>query len=219
MGLYWTKALSTFKKEEIRVLMCGLDAAGKTTVLYVSKLGEVVTTIPTIGFNVETITIKNIDITAWDVGGRDKIRPLWRHYYQNTKALIFVIDSNDRERLSEAQEELHRMCSELKDIPVLILANKQDLPNAMSKNELIEKLKLNTMTETGIKWHIQETCASQNIGIEEGFNWLVDAFPPADLIKPIDETINDAWLIKTDLINSFKASIKLFQTLFQKSVI
>merc|ERR1712093_432806 len=100
------------KRMEQRVLIVGLDAAGKTTTLYKLKLGEVVTTIPTIGFNVETVEYKNISFTAWDVGGQDKIRPLWRHYYQNTQGLIFVVDSNDRERVVEAREELQRMLNE-----------------------------------------------------------------------------------------------------------
>ena len=90
-------------KKQIRFLMVGLDAAGKTTILYKLKLGEIVTTIPTIGFNVETVEYKNISFTVWDVGGQDKIRPLWRHYFQNTQGLIFVVDSNDRERIGEAR--------------------------------------------------------------------------------------------------------------------
>ena len=113
------------------IISVGLDAAGKTTILYKLKLGEIVTTIPTIGninkssitagrnaliscltgFNVETVEYKNICFTVWDVGGQDKIRPLWRHYFQNTQGLIFVVDSNDRERIVEAQEELQKMVS------------------------------------------------------------------------------------------------------------
>merc|ERR1711925_61057 len=96
---------------EAKILMVGLDAAGKTTILYKLKLGEIVTTIPTIGFNVETVEYKNISFTVWDVGGQDKIRPLWRHYFQNTQGLIFVVDSNDRERAQEAKGELNRMLS------------------------------------------------------------------------------------------------------------
>lgn len=69
------------------------------------------TTIPTIGFNVETVEYKNICFTVWDVGGQDKIRPLWRHYFQNTQGLIFVVDSNDRERIVEAEKELQNMVS------------------------------------------------------------------------------------------------------------
>ncbi|KAI3980548.1 hypothetical protein MKX01_025113 [Papaver californicum] len=86
-----------FAKRDMRILMVGLDAAGKTTIIYKLKLGEIVTTIPTIGFNVETVEYKNVSFTVWDVGGQDKIRPLWRHYFQNTQGLIFVIDSNDSE--------------------------------------------------------------------------------------------------------------------------
>ncbi|AQK99822.1 ADP-ribosylation factor A1F [Zea mays] len=113
MGLSFGKLFSRlFAKKEMRILMVGLDAAGKTTILYKLKLGEIVTTIPTIGFNVETVEYKNISFTVWDVGGQDKIRPLWRHYFQNTQGLIFVVDSNDRERVVEARDELHRMLNE-----------------------------------------------------------------------------------------------------------
>ena len=119
--------------------MVGLDAAGKTTILYKLKIGEVVTTIPTIGFNVETIEYKNITFTMWDVGGQYKIRLLWRHYYQNTQGIIFVVDWNDKERIEESREELHWMLSddELKDAWLLVLANKQDLPGARRMNSTI----------------------------------------------------------------------------------
>ncbi|KAL5476144.1 hypothetical protein EMCRGX_G026055 [Ephydatia muelleri] len=144
---------SVFKRlgryKEARVLICGLDASGKTTILYKLKLGEVVTTIPTIGFNVETVDYNNVRWTAWDLGGRDKTRALWRHYYSNTDALLFVVDSNDRERITECQDELERFLREdqLKGSILLILANKQDLPNAMSAQEISEKLGLNTLKD------------------------------------------------------------------------
>ncbi|KAF8771857.1 NEDD8-activating enzyme E1 catalytic subunit like protein [Argiope bruennichi] len=127
-----------------RLTQVGLDAAGKTTILYKLKLGEIVTTIPTIGFNVETVEYKNICFTVWDVGGQDKIRPLWRHYFQNTQGLIFVVDSNDKDRISEAQDELSKMLKEdeLSDAVLLIFANKQDLPNAKTAGELTERLGL-----------------------------------------------------------------------------
>ena len=86
MGMMFSKVFAgLIGKKDVRILMVGLDAAGKTTILYKLKLGEIVTTIPTIGFNVETVEYKNISFTVWDVGGQDKIRPLWRHYYQNTQ--------------------------------------------------------------------------------------------------------------------------------------
>merc|ERR1711937_36554 len=151
--------------------MVGLDAAGKTTVLYKLKLGEVVTTIPTIGFNVETVEYKNINFTVWDVGGQDKIRPLWRHYYQNTQGLIFVVDSNDRDRINEARDELMRMLNEdeMREAILLIFANKQDLPNAMPAAEITEKLVLQNLKHR--RWYIQSTCATTGDGLFEGFDW------------------------------------------------
>jgi len=161
-----------FSKKDMRILMVGLDAAGKTTILYKLKLGEIVTTIPTIGFNVETVEYKNINFTVWDVGGQDKIRPLWRHYFQNTQGLIFVVDSNDRERISEAAEELNKMLNEdeLRDAAVLVFANKQDLPNAMSVAEVTDKLGLHQLRSR--KWYIQSTCATSGDGLYEGLDWL-----------------------------------------------
>jgi small GTP-binding protein len=164
-----------FGKKEMRILMVGLDAAGKTTILYKLKLGEIVTTIPTIGFNVETVEYKNISFTVWDVGGQDKIRPLWRHYFQNTQGLIFVVDSNDRERFNEARDELNRMLQEdeLRDAVVLVFANKQDLPNASSAGQLSEMLGLSTMKNR--QWYIQATCATSGDGLYEGLDWLSNA--------------------------------------------
>ncbi|KAI0237219.1 ADP-ribosylation factor 2 [Lamellibrachia satsuma] len=161
-----------FGKRQMRILMVGLDAAGKTTILYKLKLGEIVTTIPTIGFNVETVEYKNISFTVWDVGGQDKIRPLWRHYFQNTQGLIFVVDSNDRDRIVEAQDELNKMLQEdeLRDAVLLVFANKQDLPNAMTAAEITEKLGLSQLR--GRNWYIQATCATQGQGLYEGLDWL-----------------------------------------------
>jgi len=156
----------------MRILMVGLDAAGKTTILYKLKLGEIVTTIPTIGFNVETVEYKNICFTVWDVGGQDKIRPLWRHYFQNTQGLIFVVDSNDRERVTESAEELSKMLQEdeLRDAVLLVFANKQDLPNALSVSELTDKLSLQGLRNR--TWFVQSTCATQGTGLYEGLDWL-----------------------------------------------
>uniref|UniRef100_A0A1I8BWA6 ADP-ribosylation factor 1-like 2 n=1 Tax=Meloidogyne hapla TaxID=6305 RepID=A0A1I8BWA6_MELHA len=124
-----------FGKKEMRILMVGLDAAGKTTILYKLKLGEIVTTIPTIG-------------------------------------LIFVVDSNDRERAGEAREELMRMLAEdeLRDAVLLVFANKQDLPNAMNAAEVTDKLGLHTLRNRN--WYIQATCATSGDGLYEGLDWL-----------------------------------------------
>ncbi|KAK4247996.1 hypothetical protein VTI28DRAFT_2673 [Corynascus sepedonium] len=168
----WSWLSLLMKQKEMRILMVGLDAAGKTTILYKLKLGEVVTTIPTIGFNVETVEYRNIQFTVWDVGGQDKIRPLWRHYFQNTQGIIFVVDSNDRDRVPEAREELQRMLNEdeLRDALLLVFANKQDLPNAMSVAEITDKLGLHSLRQR--TWYIQSTCATSGDGLFEGLDWL-----------------------------------------------
>eukprot|EP00466_Bigelowiella_natans_P004210 jgi/Bigna1/35449/e_gw1.9.141.1 len=174
MGLsfsqFWKRM---FCQQSVRILMVGLDAAGKTTVLYKLKLGEVVTTIPTIGFNVETVEYKNVNFTVWDVGGQDKIRPLWRHYYQNTQGIIFVVDSNDKERLAMAKEELDKMLAEdeLRDAVVLVFANKQDLPHALKVENIIESLGLDKMRR---QWFVQGTCATSGDGLYEGLDWLTN---------------------------------------------
>uniref|UniRef100_A0A9J7XYD8 Uncharacterized protein n=1 Tax=Cyprinus carpio carpio TaxID=630221 RepID=A0A9J7XYD8_CYPCA len=148
MGIFFSNLFSRLlKKKEMRLLMVGLDAAGKTTVLYKLKLGEVVTTIPTIGFNVETVEYKNISFTVWDVGGQTKIRGLWKYYYQYTEGLIFVVDSSDHDRIETAAEELKAMLAEdeMRDAVLLVLANKQDLPKAMPVHELTDRLGLHTL--------------------------------------------------------------------------
>ncbi|KAK1932662.1 ADP-ribosylation factor family protein [Babesia divergens] len=172
-------------KQDVRILMVGLDASGKTTILYKLKLGEVVTTIPTIGFNVETVEYKNISFTVWDVGGQDKIRPLWKHYYTNTQAVIFVVDSNDRARIKDAREELHKMMNEdeLRDAFLLIYANKQDLPNAIPATELSNELGLNQFGNR--TWYIQAACATQGTGLYEGMDWLTNALKHKGTLVPL----------------------------------
>ncbi|CAM4731410.1 unnamed protein product [Leuciscus chuanchicus] len=175
MGNYFSRVFSRlFVKKQIRLLMVGLDAAGKTTVLYKLKLGEVVTTIPTIGFNVETVDYNNISFTVWDVGGQTKIRGLWKYYYQYTEGLIFVVDSSDHDRIETAAEELKMMLEEdeMRDAVLLVLANKQDLPKAMTVSELTDRLGLHTLR--GRQWFVQATCAVQGSGLYEGLDWLSD---------------------------------------------
>eukprot|EP01120_Amphizonella_sp_Union-15-10_P014929 TRINITY_DN746_c0_g1_i6.p1 TRINITY_DN746_c0_g1~~TRINITY_DN746_c0_g1_i6.p1 ORF type:complete len:162 (-),score=32.14 TRINITY_DN746_c0_g1_i6:24-509(-) len=155
--------------------MVGLDAAGKTTILYKLKQGEIVTTIPTIGFNVERVQYKNINFIVWDLGGQDKMRSLWRHYYgQSTQGVIYVVDSNDRKRIEEAALELQKILreDELRDAVVLVLANKQDLPNAMSVAEVTDKLGLHSLRSR--QWYIQATCATTGDGLYEGLDWLAN---------------------------------------------
>ncbi|KAJ7569309.1 hypothetical protein O6H91_01G071800 [Diphasiastrum complanatum] len=148
---------------------------GKTTILYKLKLGKNIDTNPTIGFNVETVEFKNMSFTVWDVGGKEKIRQLWRFYFQNNQGLIFVVDSNDRDRMIEARNEIHKLTNdmELTEVKLLVLANKHDLPNAMSVAEMSEKLSLSNIRQRN--WHIQSCCAVTGEGLYEGLDWLSTA--------------------------------------------
>ncbi|KYQ91604.1 ADP-ribosylation factor [Tieghemostelium lacteum] len=162
-------------KKSYRILMIGLDNAGKTTILYKLKIGEIITTLPTIGFNVENIAYKNLDFNVWDVGGQLKLRSLWRHYYESSSAVIFVVDSADNERMIEVKEEIENLMNEpsLSGAPLLVLANKQDCPNAMSIAEISENLNLYSIKDR--KWFVQSTCATRGDGIYEGLEFLSKA--------------------------------------------
>ena len=165
--------LDSFSERHAKILMLGLDAAGKTTVLYKLKLNEVVSTIPTIGFNVETVQpVKNVSFTVWDVGGQDKIRPLWRHYFVGCEGLVYVVDSADKSRFSEAQEELKWILDsdEMNGVPLLILANKQDLPTAVAPSDVAAGLGLHKVKDR--KWHVQGTSATIGDGILESMQEL-----------------------------------------------
>lgn len=152
--------------------MIGLDAAGKTTILYKLHLGEVVSTYPTIGSNVEEVSYRNMRFQVWDLGGQDMLRQTWKTYFINTHALIMVIDSVDTKRLDIARKELHAVLAtdELEHSCVLIFANKQDLNGAMGPAELSEALSLHTISTHD--WHIQACSALQGEGLYEGLEWI-----------------------------------------------
>lgn len=169
-------------RSEKRVLIMGIDAAGKTTMLYRLKLGKAVTTIPTIGYNVESINHKNLSLTVWDLGGREKTRPLWRHYYHGTNAIMFVVDSTDSTRMDtdhkyggHARDLLHEILNEddLKDAVFLVWANKQDLPNALSAEEVAKRLGLDQLLENRI-YKVFECVGKTGEGLYDGLNWLSD---------------------------------------------
>jgi small GTP-binding protein len=171
MGNWIQKIMSSFgQQKNTKILLLGLDGAGKTTLIYKLKLGEFLSTIPTIGFNVEAIKYKKLNMTVWDLGGQKSIRDLWRHYYENTDALIFIIDSCDKERLELAKEELHHLmeADELKRVPVLVFANKQDM-GIMTVSEIMSKL---DMRKLNTSWQVQGCSAVSGDGVYDGLDWL-----------------------------------------------
>ncbi|BFY99158.1 hypothetical protein BsWGS_02199 [Bradybaena similaris] len=160
-------------KIEMRVVTLGLDGAGKTSILFKLKQNEFIPTIPTIGFNVETVEYKNFKFTIWDVGGQHKIRPLWRHYYFNTQAVIYVVDSSNRERLDEAQSELVKLVQEkeLKEASLLIFANKQDIDGCVTIEEITEQFGLLKLC-CNRSWHLQACDGKSGQGLADGLEWL-----------------------------------------------
>jgi len=175
MGVIFSRVLARlWGEKEVRILILGLDGAGKTTILYRLQIGEVVTTIPTIGFNVETVSYRNIKFQVWDLGGQTSIRPYWRCYYANTDAVIYVVDSCDRERMSTSKEELHAMLEEeeLKEAALLVFANKQDMEGAMNAPEVSDALGLSTLKMR--QWSIYRTSALKGEGLTDGLDWLVN---------------------------------------------
>lgn len=172
MGILLSRIWSLFTNEEHKVVIVGLDDAGKTTILYQFLMNEVVQTSPTIGSNVEEVVWKNIRFLMWDIGGQDSLRSAWNTYFTNTQFVILVIDSTDRERLSITKEELHRMLvhEDLKKAALLVYANKQDLPGAMSAAEISKLLNLTSVKDH--RWTIQACCALSGEGLYPGLEWI-----------------------------------------------
>jgi len=172
MGSFITKILHSLSssKTKTKILMLGLDGAGKTTVLYKLQLGEYLSTVPTVGFNVESIEYKNLTMTIWDVGGQTSIRKLWKHYFTGAHAIVYVIDSSDKERLDLAKEELYGLMNdeELREAKLLVLANKMDLAS-LTVQQVGNTLDLASFKR---EWKIQGTCAATGEGICEAFDWL-----------------------------------------------
>jgi ADP-ribosylation factor protein 1 len=165
--------------EPSRIILIGLDAAGKTTFLYQARQmhssifpSNIETTIPTIGFNVETLTSRNVDVKCWDIGGCDKIRPLWRHYTMDASALVLFVDSNDKERLPDAKNELDTFMNDetLRGVPLLVVANKQDLPYALSPQEVAQRLELPSIGDRD--WNIMAANVSSGEGVREIIAWI-----------------------------------------------
>ncbi|PAA79175.1 hypothetical protein BOX15_Mlig034159g1, partial [Macrostomum lignano] len=175
MGGLMSYFSSLFGTRERRILILGLDGAGKTTILYRLQVGEVVTTIPTIGFNVETVQYKNLKFQVWDLGGQTSIRPYWRCYYSNTDAIIYVVDSMDRERMGVSKQELVSMLEEeeLRKAILVVLANKQDIQGCMTVPEVANALGLSVIKNR--KYQIFKTSAVKGEGLDEAMEWLSSA--------------------------------------------
>jgi len=175
------------EKKEMKIVIVGLDAAGKTTILNRMRFEEVMPTAPTIGVNTEDIQVKNVTIKVFDLAGQEKMRNVWKYYYSTIDGIIFVIDASNEERVVEAKDELLKLLAneEAKELPCLIFANKQDLPTAIRKDSIIELLGISeyvTAKPTPFV-RVQESSAVQDQGLFEGFEWVTDRIVEQNRIK------------------------------------
>lgn len=165
--------------QALHIVILGLDCAGKTTVLYRLRFNEFVNTVPTKGFNAEKMKLslgssrRSAAFHFWDVGGQEKLRPLWRSYTRCADGIVFVVDSVDAERVEEAKTELHKITrlAENQGVPVLVVANKQDLRNSLSLQEMERMLALPELGSS-TPWHLQPACAIIGEGLQEGLEKL-----------------------------------------------
>lgn len=175
MGHILSSVREIFEREPKKVVMIGLDAAGKTTIMYSLRLAMTSRVYPLIATGIEECSHRNMSVIAFDVGGQERLRPLWRRYFLMTRGLIWVVDSVDRERIEQSREELRRILDEesLRGVVLLVLANKQDLPTAMPLWEVAMHLGLHEVSSR--MWLALGTCATSGAGLEQGFDWLEKA--------------------------------------------
>jgi ADP-ribosylation factor-like protein 3 len=160
-------------EKEVRILVLGLDNAGKTTTLKKLASEDVTSITPTQGFNIKSVTSDGFKLNVWDIGGQRKIRPYWKNYFENTDILIYVIDSSDKKRFEETSVELNELLTDdnLRGVPLLVFANKQDLFNASPASEMAEGLHLPSIRDRS--WQIQPCSATSGEGLKDGLDWAI----------------------------------------------
>ena len=192
MGFIFSKILDFFSRSrnKFKIILLGIQNAGKTTILYRLSIGQLVKTTPTIGSNVEEISYNNIKLQAWDLGGQESSRSMWDVYFTNTDAIIYVIDTSD-ETYEDSKTQFYKLLKNdtLKNAIILIYANKQDLPGAKNVSEIIQIYGLDNIKDH--VWHIQPCSAQTGEGLITGMKWLSDQLIfKSDNSFPINPYIN-----------------------------
>ncbi|KAI0289508.1 GTP-binding protein [Russula brevipes] len=173
MGLLTIIRKNRLREKEMRLLFLGLDNGGKTTILKKLNGEDIVDVSPTLGFNIKTFVHGRYTLNIWDVGGQRTLRPYWRNYFEQTDALVWVVDSGDRLRLADCREELHSLLLEdrLAGASLLVLANKQDIEGSMTDKEIEQALDLAAIKSH--QWSIIPCSAVTGHNLLEGLNWVV----------------------------------------------
>ena len=170
------KSLFKSKTKNVNLTICGLDQAGKTTIVRYLISGEHRDTVPTMGINREVIKLPKLQMNVYDLGGQKEFRAIWSDVNENSDALIYVVDSADRERFEETKEVFYNVLQTQiqNNIPVLLILNKCDLPDRINRIDFVRQFGLTG--EISFKWACFETSALNGEGIIEAFTWLVDEF-------------------------------------------
>ena len=175
MGFIFSKILDFFSRSRsnFKIIILGIQNAGKTTILYRLSLGQLVQTTPTIGSNVEEISYNNVKLQAWDLGGQESTRSVWDVYFVNTDAIIYVIDTHET-NYEESKKQFYKLLENeaLKNTVILIYANKQDLQGAKGVNEIMQIYEFDKIKDH--IWHIQPCSAQTGEGLVTGMKWLSD---------------------------------------------
>ena len=192
MGFIFSKILDFFSRSrnKFKIILLGIQNAGKTTILYRLSIGQLVKTTPTIGSNVEEISYNNIKLQAWDLGGQESSRAMWDVYFTNTDAIIYVIDTSD-DTYDDSKTQFYKLLKNdtLKNAVILIYANKQDLPEAKNVSDIIQIYGLDNIKDH--VWHIQPCSAQTGEGLITGMKWLSDQLIfKSDNSFPINPYIN-----------------------------
>ncbi len=174
MGLLNIIRKTKEKEKEIRILILGLDNAGKTTIVKKFNGEDINTISPTLGFNIKTLFFKDFKLSIWDVGGQVSIRTYWRNFFEQTDGLIWVIDSSDQSRLHSCKAELHELLKQerLAGATLLIFYNKSDIEGSMSLEQIKEFLDLDKIHSR--HWAILPSSGVSGSGLLQGIGWMVD---------------------------------------------
>merc|ERR1712002_543776 len=172
------KSLRAKEPKDCRILLLGLDNAGKTTILKQLSSEDITQVTPTQGFNIKSVNTSGFKLNVWDIGGQRRLRPYWANYFENTDVLIFVVDSADSKRLQESAEEFEELLAEdrLIRVPCLVYANKQDLETSEAAADVAQVLKLHTVRDRAFQ--IQPCSAKSGEGVREGLEWALKQVKP-----------------------------------------
>ncbi|KAK2723096.1 ADP-ribosylation factor-related protein 1-like [Artemia franciscana] len=182
------------QKDEYYVVILGLDNAGKTTYLEAAKTKFVRDYKPlnaskitsTVGLNIGKVDLLGVKVSFWDLGGQEELQSLWDKYYAESHGIIYIVDAFDRERIEESEKAFGKMIASeaLTGVPILLLANKQDLPDCMGVRE-VKPIFQQSGSQIGTRdFMVMPVSALRGDGVEEGISWLVQCMKRNSDFRP-----------------------------------